>query len=460
MEIGKQQRIHFIAIGGSVMHNLAIALNNNGFVVSGSDDEIFEPAAGNLEKNGILPDYVGWKPEVITRDLDAVILGMHARLDNPELKKARELDIPVFSFPDYIFNQSLNKQRIVIAGSHGKTTITAMILHVLKYLNRDFDYLIGAHVEGFETMVRLSKAPIIILEGDEYFSSPLDRVPKFLRYHHHIGLISGVAWDHMNVFPTFEDYVKQFDIFADATPKAGTLIYCEDDPMATVVCSKERTDVTTIDYKVPPYTIENGTYILNTPEENVPLKIFGKHNMQNIAGAREVLKRIGVTNEQFNEAINSFKGAANRLELIKAFNTTSIFRDFAHAPSKVEATVNALKEQGGDKKLVACLELHTFSSLNKKFLPQYQDTLAAADLPIVYFNPKTIEHKKLEQITEAEIINNFKSSGLKVYTHSAQLREMLLNLDWHESNLLLMSSGNFDGMDIQNLAEEIQKISS
>ncbi len=455
MQEQAKQRIHFIAIGGAVMHNMAIALKKSGYKVSGSDDEIFEPALGNLKKSNLLPSETGWNPDKIVPELDAVILGMHARKDNPELNKALEMNIPVFSFPEYVFNQSLHKQRIVIAGSHGKTTITAMILHVLRYFNREFDYLVGAQVEGFDTMVKLSNAPIIVIEGDEYFSSALDLTPKFLSYHHHVGLISGISWDHMNVFPTFEDYVKQFDIFADATPKGGTIIYCEDDAMATVICSKERRDVTTIEYKIPPYKIKQGVYYLITDEGEFPLQVFGKHNMQNLSGARELLKRIGITNEQFNEAIQSFKGAAKRLELVKKVNQTSIYRDFAHAPSKVEATVNAVKEQNENRKLVACLELHTFSSLNKRFLSQYQDTLNAAEIAVVYYNPHVVEMKKLEPLDPNEIIKSFNQPGLNVFTDSKTMVDFLRTIDLGQYDLLMMSSGNFDGVEIKELAEEM-----
>lgn len=457
MNFFEKQKIHFIAIGGSVMHNLAITLHKKGFDVSGSDDEIFEPSRSNLAQHDLLPDYQGWNPDKITAELDAVILGMHARPDNPELKKALDLNLPIFSYPEYIYQQSMDKQRIVIAGSHGKTTITSMIIHVLKVLGKDFDYLVGAKIEGFEHMVKLSDAPVIILEGDEYYSSPLDKTPKFLKYNHHIGLISGIAWDHINVFPTFEEYVKQFDLFADATPKGGSLIYFEEDPMATVVCSKERKDVNTIDYKLPKYQIRKGiTHILSNGNE-YPLNVFGKHNLQNISGALTVLKRIGVTDEDFYEAINSFKGAFNRLQLIFKGDDLAIYKDFAHAPSKVEATTTALKEQYPQRELVACLELHTFSSLNKAFLTQYQDTMSSADVPLVYYNPKTVEHKKLELINKEDIFNAFSNEKLMVFDNIQELNQYLLDRNWKNKNLLMMSSGNFDGLEINDLAEKIIK---
>jgi UDP-N-acetylmuramate: L-alanyl-gamma-D-glutamyl-meso-diaminopimelate ligase len=456
MEQANQQRVHFIAIGGVIMHNLAIALQNKGYRVSGSDDEIFEPSYSRLKNHGLLPDSIGWDPQKITPEIDAVILGMHARGDNPELLRANELGLRVYSYPEYIYEQSKDKQRIVIAGSHGKTTISSIIIHVLRHLDREFDYLVGASVEGFDTMVKLSDAPAIIIEGDEYFTSPLDQTPKFLKYQHHIGLISGIAWDHINVYPTYDDYVKQFDAFADATPKAGTLIYSEADPMAIVICSKERKDVNSVEYKIPKHRIRNGiTFLVDSHGKEHPLQVFGKHNLMNISAAYQVLKRMGVTIEDFYQAIGSFKGAANRLQLIGKGNSTTVFKDFAHAPSKVEATTTALKEQYPDRKLVACLELHTFSSLNKKFLNQYVDTMNYSDLPIVYFNPKTLLHKKLEPITDEEIKVAFSLDELVVFQDIHEMQEFLLGLDWLNSNLLLMSSGNFDGMNINELAQKI-----
>ena len=446
------KNIHFIAIGGSIMHNMAIALHNQGHRISGSDDEIFEPSRTKLDQNGLLPTNVGWDADKVTHNLDAVILGMHAREDNPELLKAKELGLKIYSFPEYIYEQSLDKQRVVIAGSHGKTTITSMIIHVLNTLDRKFDFAVGAQLQGFETMVQLSEdAPVIIIEGDEYLSSPIDKTPKFLKYHHHIGLISGVAWDHINVFPSEDKYVRQFDKFADASPKAGTLIYCEEDPMATVVGGKERADVHSIGYKTHTHTIENGTTVLTNGAERYPIKIFGKHNLQNISGAKEVLKKIGVSDKQFYEAIQSFEGASKRLEYVKKGSDSSIIKDYAHAPSKVRATVSALKEQYPDSKLVACLELHTFSSLNKAFLSQYSGSMASADVGIVYYNPQTIAHKRLEPITKEDIKSSFDMPELHVYDDMNELLAFLKTLDWSKTNLLMMSSGTFNGLDFQGL---------
>lgn len=456
-QISSLDKIHFISIGGSVMHNLAIALHLKGILVTGSDDEIYEPSASRLAKYDLLPAVTGWFPEKITADLSAVILGMHARQDNPELAKAKELGIKVYSYPEYIFEQSQSKQRVVIAGSHGKTTITSMILHVLNYNKRIFNYLVGAQIEGFDNMVKLSEeAPLIVIEGDEYFTSPLDPTPKFMHYQPHIALISGIAWDHFNVFPTWESYVKQFELLADSLPKAGGIIFDETDDMLDVIGQKERPDVVSKPYHAHPYKIEDGKTILITAEgKEVPVLVFGNHNMKNISGAYAVCERLGITDEQFYEAIQSFKGASKRLELLGKNETVNIYRDFAHAPSKVEATTAALKEQYPDRTLVACAELHTFSSLNKAFLSQYRRKLKAADVAVVYYNPQTVEHKRLEPITEEDIRTAFKRDDLKVFTDSSQMVDFLKSLTWENANLLLMSSGTYGDLDLKTLAAEL-----
>ncbi len=444
-----ENRVHFIAIGGSVMHSLAIAMKEKGFEVSGSDDQIFDPAKSNLAKHGILPE-IGWNTEKITADLAAVILGMHAKKNNPELEKATSLGLKIFSYPEFIFEQSKHKQRIVIGGSHGKTTITAMIMHVLKFLNRDFDYLVGAHVAGFDNMVKLTDAPIIIIEGDEYLTSPLDKTPKFLYYHAHIALISGIAWDHMNVFPTEDGYVTEFEKFADALPKSGSFVYYEDDPLTILIGNKDREDVKKYKYNTLSHEIVDGVTFLNTNAGKVPLKIFGNHNMQNLAGAKEILARIGVTEDKFYSAIQSFEGAAKRLELVKKDEQSAIYRDFAHAPSKVKATVNAVKEQS-NRELIACFELHTFSSLNKAFLPQFANAMDKADVAIVYYNPETSLHKNLEVLEKDTIKKAFNNEALKVYSDSAEMVRYIQSLGIENKNLLMMSSGNFGGIDFESL---------
>ncbi len=458
MEKKEFKRIHLIAVGGSIMHNLALALHDKGLNISGSDDEIFEPAKSRLAAAGILPEQEGWFPEKITPETDAVILGMHARPDNPELKRAQELNIPIYSFPEFIYEQSKDKQRIVIGGSHGKTSITSIIMHVLKHTGRDFDYAVGAQLEGFDRMVKLTEeAPIIIIEGDEYLSDPIKRIPKFHLYHHHIGVISGISWDHINVFPDPEMYRDQFRIFAEMTPKAGVLIYDQDDEQVQLVSvPRNPADVTYIGYTAHDHTIRNGKTILHTKKEgDIEIPLFGEHNLRNISAAKEVCKKIGIKAHDFYEALRTFKGAAKRLEKLGENEHTVIFRDFAHAPSKVRATTAAVKKQFPQRQLVACLELHTFSSLNKNFLPQYAGALDTADEPIVYFNPKTIEHKRMEMLTEAQLKEAFRNPRLQVFTDSEALTNYLKSRNWSNSNLLLMSSGNYNNLDLGALSKAV-----
>lgn len=437
------------------MHSLAIVLKAAGHDVSGSDDEFFEPSRSALAEHGLLPKE-GWSPEKITEDIDTVILGMHATKDNPELLKAQQLGLRILSFPEFIYEQSVDKQRIVVAGSHGKTTITAIICHVLRYFRREFDYVIGARVSGIENTVKLTGAPIIIIEGDEYPSSPLDPTPKFLRFQHHMGLISGISWDHVNVYPTEEEYVKQFDRFADQTPKGGILIYCEQDPMALMIGKKERADVLEISYKSHAHASDNnGQSFLTNVKERYPIRIFGSHNFQNISAAKEVLKKIGITPEQFFEAITSFEGASGRLEKVKDNTSATVYKDFAHAPSKVKATVKAVKEIYPSRDLVACLELHTFSSLNKRFLPQYKDSMKAAQVPVVYYNPEKMKRKNLEPLSEADIRSAFANPALTVFNDALKLEDFIKQQSWKNKNLLMMSSGNFGGIDIPVLADKI-----
>lgn len=449
-------KVHFIAIGGSAMHNLAIALKKKGFYVTGSDDEIFEPSKDRLKKHNILPKEFGWFPEKISTDLDAIILGMHAREDNPELLKAKELGVKVYSYPEYIYEQSKDKIRVVIGGSHGKTSITSMILHVLGKLNMKFDYLVGAQLEGFDTMTQITDAPIIILEGDEYLSSPIDRRPKFHLYHPNIALISGIAWDHINVFPTFENYVEQFAEFIKLIEKDGVLIYCKADAEVNkIALTTSNPDIDRIAYQTPENEIKNGVTSLLMHGNKIPLQIFGDHNLQNLNGARLICNQLKISDEQFFEAIQDFKGAAKRLELIAKNNSTSVYKDFAHSPSKLKATTKAVKQQYESRKVIACMELHTFSSLNKTFLQEYKGSMAAADEAYVYYNNHTLEHKKLEPITPEEVKAAFGSENVTVYNNSDELFEMLSQKDWDNSVLLLMSSGNFGGKDLNAFGESI-----
>ena len=454
--LNKPGKIHFVAIGGSVMHNLAILLKNKGFAVSGSDDHIYEPARSSLSSHGILPEKEGWFPERITGDLQAIILGMHAQADNPELKAAQELNVPIYSFPEFIYQQSQNKQRVVVGGSHGKTTITAIILHVLQYIGKDFDYLVGAKIRGFETMVKLSEAPIIVLEGDEYPSSAIDKTPKFHHYHHHIALLSGVAWDHINVYKTLDDYVKQFEIYADNTPKAGTFIFSADDDIATMIASKDRPDANRTEYTTHPYIIkDNRTFLIRKGHPDIPIQLFGKHNMQNVSAAFEVLKRLSVTEDQFYEAIATFQGASQRLEKIKTHNDILAYHDYAHAPSKVEASTAAMKEKYPDRKLIACLELHTFSSLNKSFLAQYAGTMKEADVPLVFFDPKNLVHKKMPELSIEEVMEAFDIENLRVFDECHEMENEIRKHPQNDSVFLFMSSGNFGGLNLQDFTNSL-----
>lgn len=451
-------RVHLIAIGGSAMHNMALALHEKGFTVSGSDDEINEPSRSRLMKAGILPPEIGWFPGKITKDIDAVILGMHAREDNPELIKARELNLKVYSYPEYIYEATKDKTRVVIGGSHGKTTITAMILHVLNYHKKDADFMVGAQLEGFTTMVKLTKeAPVAIIEGDEYLASPIDRRPKFHLYKPNIAILSGIAWDHINVFPTFPIYVEQFKTFVDLIEPDGTLVYCSEDLELQKVAESAglNNHITKIPYSIPEHSIQNGITYLACQGKNIPLMVFGDHNLMNLNGARLVCNQLGLPAEAFYEAIQSFKGAAKRLELVSRTNDFAFYKDFAHSPSKLKATTHAVKKQFSGRNLIACMELHTFSSLNETFLAEYSGAMDEADEAIVYFNPHTIAHKKLKPITGAQVLQYFNRPDLKVFTDSKTLVDYLKGKSMKNNVLLMMSSGNFDGIDFKELSLEL-----
>ncbi|GHB49018.1 UDP-N-acetylmuramate--L-alanine ligase [Mongoliitalea lutea] len=452
------QHYHFIAIGGAVMHNLALSMVQKGYVVTGSDDEIYEPSRTRLEKAGILPTAKGWFPEKIHPGLDGIILGMHARIDNPELQQARALGIPVYSFPEFIYQQSKDKTRIVISGSHGKTSITSMILHVLSFHQLAFDYLVGAQLEGFDLMVKLSDAPIIIIEGDEYLTSPEDRRPKFFHYHHDILLMSGIAWDHFNVFPTFEGYKDQFRQVITMTPDTGVWIYCEEDAeVKTLAAEVSNPAFKTIPYGVHSHRIDAGKTYLSTATGEIPLHIFGAHNLQNLSGALQVCLQIGLTESQFYQAIASFKGAAKRQEVLASSDQSILYRDFAHAPSKLQATVQAVKNQFPERKLIAVQELHTYSSLNKDFVHNYAHTFDMADEAIIYLNPKAVSLKKLELMDLATLREGFQRADLKLFTDIQELKSFLESQNYHQTNLLLMSSGNYDDMDLQNITNKIEQ---
>lgn len=451
------QRVHFIAIGGAAMHNLAIAISKkSNFVVTGSDDEIFDPAYSRLKEHGLLPDKMGWFPERIHKGLTEVILGMHATIDNPELLKAKELGLKIFSFPEYLYQQTRSKTRIVVGGSHGKTTTTAMILFVLKKLKIDADYMVGAQIEGFDNMVKLSyEARIAVFEGDEYLTSPIDRRPKFHLYKPHVAVLTGIAWDHINVFPTFPIYVEQFSKFIDLMEVQGRLIYFDGDENLNAIAENLRRDIVPFAYNTPKHEVRNGVTYLQTKKGEIALKVFGEHNLQNMEAARLAVRQIGVTDEQFYSVIGEFPGASNRLQKIKETGNKVAFKDFAHSPSKLKATVHAVKTQYNERKVIACMELHTFSSLTEDFLPQYANCMVEADVAYVYYNPEVIQHKRLKEIDPQQVKAAFGGTNLEVFTDSKALQAKLRSLDYDNSALLLMTSGNFSGVNLIEFANEL-----
>jgi len=442
-------RIHFISIGGSVMHQLAIALKRKGNIVTGSDDEVFEPAAGNLKKENIYPEQAGWFPEKITPDIDAVILGMHAREDNPELKKALETGLKIFSFPEYIYHESIDKKRVAVGGSHGKTSTTAMIMHALQSAHIDFDYLVGARLNGFAQSVKITDAPIIVCEADEYPASTIEKRPKFHFLFPHIAVLTGIAWDHINVFPTFDFYLEQFVIFINKIEKGGVLIYNETDTvLKELIENNKRADIKYIPYQLPPHSIEKEITYVMIGEEKTQLKIFGNHNLLNLQAAYHVCNELGMDDAAFAKAIATFEGAAKRLELIAHKNNFNIYRDFAHAPSKVKASIDAVKQQFPHRKLIAILELHTFSSLNKDFMDQYKNTMDQADEAIVFYSRHALELKRMNPLDPQDVKNGFQKDNLEVITEKNELEKRLQREDLTNINFLFMSSGNYAGIDI------------
>jgi len=448
--------IHFIAIGGSAMHNLAIALKQKGHNVTGSDDVIHEPSKSRLAAKGLLPNAWGWFPENINAQIDAIILGMHAKPDNLELVKAQELGLKIYSYPEFLYEQSKDKIRVVIGGSHGKTTITAMILHVMRVHHLEVDYMVGAQLKGFDTMVHLThENKFMVLEGDEYLSSPIDRRPKFHLYQPNIALLSGIAWDHINVFPTFENYVEQFRIFVEAIRPGGIIVYNNEDEVVKQVVEQSSKALKRDPYKTPNYTIKNGKTFIETEEGFMPLEIFGKHNLQNLAGAKQICQHMGVNETDFYKAMASFMGADKRLEKIGVSKNTVIFKDFAHSPSKVKATTNAVKAQYSNKRVIACLELHTYSSLNANFLSQYQHALDAADVAVVFYAPDAVAIKQLESISAQQIKEAFNRKDLHVFTNPKIFSDYLFSQNLEQTALLLMSSGNYGGLDFDRLCKSI-----
>ena len=447
-------RIHFIAIGGSAMHNLALALHNKGEHVTGSDDEIFDPSRSRLAAKGLLPEQYGWFEDKISSDIDAVILGMHAKQDNVELLRAKELGLTIYSYPEFLYEQSKNKTRVVIGGSHGKTTITSMILHVMHYHDVQVDYMVGAQLEGFETMVHLTKEnDFIVLEGDEYLSSAIDRRPKFHLYKPNIALLSGIAWDHINVFPTFDNYVEQFRVFLSQITHGGAIVYNQEDIEVKQVVEATQNQIKKYPYKTPKYSVENGDTLLDTKDGAMPIEVFGKHNLNNLEGARWICQLMGVQQEDFYEAIATFSGASKRLEKIAQGPTSIAYKDFAHSPSKVTATTQALKNQYPERSLLACLELHTYSSLNPEFLSEYKGALDKADKAVVFYSPKAVKIKKLDTVSSAQILKAFQREDLLVFTDPLAFQDYLFAQDFSNTSLLLMSSGNYGGLDFEKVKE-------
>ena len=452
--------VHFIAIGGSAMHNLALALHHKGMQVTGSDDTIFEPSKSRLNAAGLLPTHFGWFPEKITKNLDAVVLGMHAKQENPELLKAQELGLKIYSYPEFLYEQSKHKTRVVIGGSHGKTTITAMILHVLNYHDIEVDYMVGAQLDGFDVMVKLTDdADFMVLEGDEYLSSPIDRRPKFHLYQPNIALLSGIAWDHINVFPTFENYLDQFKIFVESITVGGSISYNTEDINVKSIVEDSENPIRKFPYQTPAHTIDAGVTYLETEEGPLPLEVFGAHNLNNLAGSKWICQQMGVDQDDFYEAISSFCGASKRLEKVAENANCVVYKDFAHAPSKVKATTQAVKSQYPNRPLVACLELHTYSSLNATFLEEYKGALDAADAAVVFYSPQAVELKQLDSVSETQIETAFEREDLIVFTDPTRFKNYINSLEFAQKTVLLMSSGSYGGLDFEALKTKVTESS-
>lgn len=452
--------IHFIAIGGAIMHQLALALKSQGHTITGSDDEINDPAKTNLAKEGILPEKYGWYPEKITSEIDAIVLGMHAKADNPELLKAQELNIPIYSFPQYVYEVSKNKKRVVIAGSHGKTTITSMVMHILKEQGVSFDYLVGARVEGFDQSVQLSDAPIIILEGDEYPASIVEKRPKIFFYHPHISVLSGIAWDHINVFPTFDIYKDQFVQYLHTMEAGASLYYNNEDAEVRTLVNNTAQHLKAVPYNMPAFHYVDGNAVLDTENGPVEVSVFGRHNLLNMQAAIAVCEELGVSKKDCYRSIATFKGAARRLEKLAEYEGMVMYRDFAHAPSKLKATLDAVKEAYEDKEVIACFELHTYSSLNEQFLSEYAHSIDAADKAIVYFSHHALSLKGLPKLETETVKQYFKRDDLKVIDNKEALEKHISTLVENTQRpicLLLMSSGTFDGIDWNSLSSQKER---
>jgi UDP-N-acetylmuramate: L-alanyl-gamma-D-glutamyl-meso-diaminopimelate ligase len=444
------KHIHFIAIGGAIMHQLALSLLRQGNKVTGSDDEINDPAKSNLEKAGILPEKYGWYPDKISKDVNAVVLGMHAKGDNPELVRAQELGIPIYSFPQYVYEVSRDKKRVVVAGSHGKTTITSMIMHILKHEGVEFDYLVGAKVAGFEQSVQLTDAPLIVLEGDEYPASVVEKRPKIFFYHPHVSVLSGIAWDHINVFPTYENYCSQFEHYLENMEKGAKLYYNAEDPEVVRIVKKSAKNLDTVPYKMPSFRYVNGEAFVDTGAGEIKVAVFGRHNLLNMQAAVAVCETLGISTRVAYDAIANFTGAAKRLEKILEEENLVAYRDFAHAPSKLKATLDAVREAYPDHKLIACFELHTYSSLNEEFLNEYAHSMDSSDDALVYFSHHALSLKGLPELKNEVVQRHFERQDLEVIDNKRGMEDKVRSLLYNRQKptcLLLMSSGTFDGID-------------
>ncbi len=450
MDTNSTMRIHLISIGGAVMHNLALELQAVGHKITGSDDEIYNPSYDRLDKAGLLPQQMGWDASRITQDIDLILLGMHARPDNPELQRAQKLKLEIQSFPEFIGQHAKGKIQIVVAGSHGKTTTTSMIMHALKENEVEFDYLVGAQLEGFERMVRLSDAEIIVIEGDEYLSSPIDRQPKFLHYDPDYLILTGVQWDHMNVFPTMDSYVASFMTLLDQLKSECHVFYDETDDNLSQIIEEKSWPFFKEGYKEIPYQIKNGKFNIRGQER--ALGIMGSHNMKNISAAVYVLSKLNLEHEVIYDAMASFAGAAKRQDIVLDTDDLVIYRDFAHAPSKVRATLKGIRELYPDRYVIAACELHTFSSLNKAFLPQYSGAMTSADSAVVFYSPHTLEIKKMPALDFDYIKKCFERADLNIFTESEDLHEFLIAEKQRVPCVfLLMSSGTFGGLNLDRL---------
>lgn len=436
-------RIHFIAIGGAIMHNLAIDLHKNGHTISGSDDQIFEPSFSKLKKYSLMPKNLGWNADFITDEIDLIILGMHAKEDNLELKKALELGLKIQSFPEFVASQITDKKRVAIAGSHGKTSTTAMLMHILKDNNFEFDYLVGSELPGYESMVKLSNAPLIVIEADEYLSSKLDQRPKFLWYKPQLSVITGIAWDHINVFPTFELYKKAFTDFIDSHQADSSIFFYQFDEELSKIINNST-------YKCRPYTEltakNQGQYsiVLDNNEEEYYFPFFGNHFLQNASAAIHLAMELGLNQKDIYKALESFPGSAKRLELVWANDQLFIYRDFAHSPSKVMATIKAFSRQFKDYQVFFVFEPHTFSSQQIDFIQHYNKCFEDLNA-YIFMDKKAFALKNKPMLSGPDIENAFGTNSI-LNSATELMKEIRKSSQKSKKTVwVLMSSGNMGG---------------